>query len=121
MNWLESSLKVGLHSSLFLPLRPSLTFLYSSDPNSLYFAPSTIAVASIIVTLSGMNINCQPFIDRVPDFLLFPNDNLPFFRCSENKSDYLDCQRCTRALQQLPSVRERIKAISPVSITACDL
>lgn len=89
---------------------------FFEDPNSLLFAPSTVAIAAIIVSLSALNVCGTAFINRLPDFFLFASDNLPFFQPAEFKDDYLDCQRCVKALEQLPSIRDHIKAISPVGV-----
>lgn len=80
------------------------------------FAPSTVAIAAIIVSLSDMRICGTPFINRLPDFFLLASDNLPFFRPMDMKDDYLDCQRCVLALEQVPSIRDHVKTISPVAV-----
>jgi hypothetical protein len=87
------------------------------DPMFMLFAPSTVAIASIIVSLSDLRVCGSSFINRVPDFLLFASDDLPFFRPADMNDDYLDCQKCVKALEQLPSIRDKIKTISPISVS----
>jgi hypothetical protein len=93
-----------------------LSFPLVVDPRYLLFAPSTIAVSAIIVSLSDLQVCGTPFINRLPDFFFFASDELPFFRPCDLKDNYLDCQRCVRLMEQLPSIRSMTKTISPVAV-----
>jgi hypothetical protein len=90
---------------------------FLEDSMSMLFAPSTVAIASIIVSLSDLRVCGSSFINRVPDFFLFASDNLPFFRPADMNDNYLDCQSCVKALEKLPSIRDKIMAISPISVS----
>lgn len=102
--------------NLFISL---ITFSVVVDATSMLFAPSTIAISSILVCLSECRINGKSFLDRLPDFFLMPNAQLPFFRVADGKSEYLDCQRCVEVMERLPSVQVKLQPVnSPTSVSA---
>ena len=87
------------------------------ESTSLLYAPSTIAISAIIVALSVMNVNCESFLDKIPDYF-FPGYSNDFFVESEvdQKSKFLDCDACVKALEKVPSMRTTSNTRSPASI-----
>lgn len=90
------------------------------EASSLLFAPSTIAISAVIVALSVMNINCEAFLDKVPDYF-FPGYSKEFFLEGDGqKIKFLDCDACVKALEKVPSMRTTSNTRSPASITDTD-
>jgi hypothetical protein len=85
------------------------------DANSLLFAPSTIAISAAVVSLSLLKVNCDKFVNSLPEFLL-PNSAFPFFLEVDGKSQYLDMNSCMKAMERLPYIRTTFQK-SPVSVT----
>jgi hypothetical protein len=47
------------------------------DPESLRYAPSTIAIAALLLTFSQLRVSCTDWLNRLPDACLMPQDNTP--------------------------------------------
>lgn len=90
------------------------------DPSCLLFAPSTIAITAMIVSLSLHHITCQKFLNKLPDFFFPDRDNFPCFqKGEENKESYLDFHQCMLSIETLPTFRAMNRRYgSPTSIVA---
>jgi len=87
-------------------------------PASLLYAPSTIAISAIIVCLSMLEINCDSFLQKVPEFF-FPNGEYNIFTAEKDgKLAYLHFHECMLVMENLPSVRsyQSCHNSSPTSI-----
>lgn len=87
------------------------------DPASLLFAPSTIAISAIIASLSLLKIECQSFLQKLPEFF-FPNEEFLLFTKEEGKLPYLNFHPCMAAMEKLPSFRTHNCNNSPTSVMA---
>jgi hypothetical protein len=88
---------------------------FSLDAASLLFAPSTIAISAVVVSLSLMKMDCSRLLDSLPEFLL-PSRAYPFFKEEDGKNLYLDLNSCVKAIEKLPYVRSTYMTRSPTSI-----
>ena len=86
------------------------------DGASLLFAPSTIAISAVVVSLSLKKMDCSKLVDSLPEFLL-PDRAYPFFLEADGKSMYLDINTCVRAMERLPYIRASYMTQSPSSVS----
>lgn len=85
------------------------------DGASLLFAPSTIAISAVIMSLSLLRMDCSKLVDSLPEFLL-PNRAFPFFLEEDGKSMYLDVNTCMKAMERLTYIRSTYMTRSPTSV-----
>jgi hypothetical protein len=98
-----------------------LTFdvMFLLDGASLLFAPSTIAISAVIMSLSLLRMDCSKLVDSLPEFLL-PNRAFPFFLEEDGKSMYLDVNTCMKAMERLTYIRSTYMTRSPTSVANTD-
>jgi hypothetical protein len=92
-------------------------FLEESD--ALLFAPSTIAVAALLVTYSVLEMDFAPCLDAIPDYIL-PHNSLSVFQPGSPLDPYFDIDACIVAFKRVPYFRMRLRkdhTVSPGSIT----
>eukprot|EP01040_Poterioochromonas_malhamensis_P000536 gene536-571_t len=89
------------------------------DGASLLFAPSTIAISAVIMSLSLLRMDCSKLVDSLPEFLL-PNRAFPFFLEEDGKSMYLDVNTCMKAMERLTYIRSTYMTRSPTSVANTD-
>ena len=75
------------------------------DRHFMHFAPSTIAISSLIVAFSCLHANCDDWLASVPNFCL-PMEGNTLFAQYPNA---LNIVACTDLLSELPQV---LRAVS---------
>ena len=90
----------------------------TTDPESLCYSSSTIAISALLLTFSKLHLNCREWLHCLPDEFLppktvrCPNSSLPFPGphpiFSEDEISYLNIDLCILALQrvQIPCNRK---------------
>lgn len=58
---------------------------FLEDPLSMVFAPSTVAVSAVIVSLSVMHLSADALLATLPQFLLLASPGQPFFQPDQGK------------------------------------
>eukprot|EP01039_Chlorochromonas_danica_P003230 gene3230-3538_t len=71
---------------------------FLEDSLSLLFAPSTIAISAVIVSLSLLHKPVDTLLANLPQFML-TSANQPFFQ--DEKAPYLDLQLCNKFISRL--------------------
>lgn len=108
---------------------------FREDRISLLFAPSTIAISSLIVSLSCLQLHCQSMLEQLPDYFFptttsmnnnnhnhtHPKDNnhhndKHLFSEQEDKLQYLNFEYCIQEMEKLPIVRSQYMNKTPDSI-----
>lgn len=89
---------------------------FSEEPQSILFAPSTIAIAALLVSFSVLNLQCTSWPQSIPAFCL-PNNAASIYHASSPQSKFLDIDSCIIAFKQVPMLRSRTnKASSPTCV-----
>jgi len=85
-------------------------------PELLLFAPSTIAISVILLAFSQRAVNCDGWLQTVPDFCL-PTNN-PLFRSYPNA---LNIEKCVDFLVALPRMQRILATPSPTGVAYLSL
>lgn len=89
---------------------------FLENARSLLFAPSTIAIAAVVVALSLQKVECDAFLNALPNYFFAAEQSYGFFRASAQKRDYLDCQACMQAMESMVSLRP-LPTSSPCTVS----
>jgi hypothetical protein len=91
------------------------------DIRSLQFAPSTIAIAALLLTFSKLEISCSEWVQALPDLCLPPRKGTRHALLGSSLESYLDVDRCLQVFQSLNVFdskdsprRRRARVSSPV-------
>ena len=77
--------------------------LFISASCACHFAPSTVALAALLLAFSKLNMDCTDWLEHVPNICL-PSPDHPLFRTPIMLS-YLDVDQCLGVFQRLKSVQ----------------
>lgn len=85
------------------------------DPSAPLYAPSTIALAALLVACSRLGIDCKDWLTHVPS-VCFPSVNHPIFKDNDGITT-LDVDSCLQTIQQLHADIDNIDPsfLSPIS------
>lgn len=107
---------VGYDTDSLLRSVDTLISEFWEEPDSILFAPSTIAISALLISFSMLQIYCTTWLDSIPDFCL-PNAINPVFQVGTLKVNYLDLDKCITTFEQIPSLKEQQDSTSPTSVS----
>lgn len=82
------------------------------------FAPSTVALSAMILVCSVYNIQCEKWLDNIPNYCFINNQAHEFFVNEQEK--YLDIHACIAVIEKCEVYHKLVlkkKAMSPTSVT----
>jgi len=82
---------------------------------SVVFAPSTIAIAAILISFSILQMDCKSWLDCLPDSCLSP-PSPSVSVCHWLAFDSLNVDKCLSRFHQLDCVRKHFQSKSPTSV-----
>jgi hypothetical protein len=93
-------------SSMQEQIANSLITDFLEEPESLLFAPSTIAISALIYSFLHLKVDCSAWLDNLPDYVL-PTPNNTSFRDypKAEKDQLLDVDSCLQCFQNVMAKR----------------
>ena len=87
---------------------------FIEEPDYVVFAPSTIAISSLLISFSILKLNCSLWLSRIPNICFLQKNTI----ISMNKNDLFDIDLCLSCFQRIHSVLIRLN--SPTTTVSLD-
>jgi len=88
----------GFFYSTIIEIADSLIAAFWEESSSLLFAPSTVAIAALILSFSILKMDCSEWLRSIPNFFLPLNDN-PMLNSSSD-TRLFDIDSCLQSFQK---------------------
>jgi hypothetical protein len=95
---------------------------FPTEPTSILYASSTIAISAILVSFSLLKVPCEPWLNSLPVYF-FVNEENPFFECAlcapedevTGNAKFLDHWSCIATFENMELMRKhRRRPSAPV-------
>lgn len=104
----------GFSNQLIIDTAHDLVGQFLAAPEAPLFAPSTIALATLLISYSRLNLNCDNCLKHIPSICL-PIPNNPIMMIKELRS-FMDVDNCLNVFYKIIKLNENIDSISSPKI-----
>lgn len=88
---------------------------FVEEPNSVIFAPSTVAISALWLSFSALHLDCREWLARIPNICMPRADN------ELHRGDLLDIRLCLACLEGLESIHDLSRSQQVSSPIGVDL